>query len=114
MLTISVSDSARFNYIVPDQYASLAGTRDGPVPELCRRLAKELGVKVEFVEYGSTQEQLDAVAAGEVDLAADNFVINQERLALYEMTENFDIIGVELYNVFLSKRPVSGKKIRKE
>lgn len=114
VLTISVSNSAKLNYIVPDQYASLAGTRDGPVPELCRRLAKELGVKVEFVEYGSTQEQLDAVAAGEVDIAADNFAINQERLALYEMTESFDIIGVETDDVFLSKRPASGKKIRKE
>ena len=118
VLTVAVSkDNSRVNYVIPDntkKYGDLAGTRDGSVPELCRRIAEELGVKVEFVEYATTQEQLDAAAAGEVDIAVDNFRITKDRLALYEMTESFDIIGEETDNIYLSKRPVSGKKIRKE
>ena len=103
VLTVAVSkDNSRVNYVIPDntkKYGDLAGTRDGSVPELCRRIAEELGVKVEFVEYAPTQEHLEAAAAGEVEIAVDNFRITKDRLALYEMTESFDIIGEETDNI---------------
>ena len=43
VLTIAVSMESKYNYLIPNDpetYGSLAGTRDGVVPELCRRIAK--------------------------------------------------------------------------
>ena len=117
VLTVSVCTNGRHNYIIPDdvkKYGDLAGTRDGTVPELCREIARALGVELEFVEYATVAEQLQAAASGEVDLAADNFTINEERLALYEMTDNFDVIGAVGDDVFLSTKPASGNRVRSE
>ena len=111
VLTVSVCTNGRHNYTIPDdvkKYGDLAGTRDGSVPTLCREIARALGVELEFVEYKTMAEQLQAAASGEVDLAADNFTINEERLALYEMTDNFDVIGAVGDDVFLSTKPASG------
>ena len=36
--------------------------------EVCRRIAEELGVEVEFVEYATLEAQLQAVTDGDVDL----------------------------------------------
>ena len=52
------------------------GTRAGNVPEVCRRIAEELGVEVEFVEYATLEAQLQAVADGDVDLAADTVAVH--------------------------------------
>ena len=117
VLTVSVSGNSTLNYLIPDnpkKYGDLAGTRDGTVPELCREIARELGVELKFVEYKTMAEQLQAAASGEVDLAADNFTINEERLALYEMTDNFDVIGAVGDDVFLSTKPASGNRVRSE
>ena len=117
VLTVSVSTNGRHNYLIPDdvtKYGDLAGTRDGSVPTLCREIARALGVELEFVEYKTMAEQLQAAASGEVDLAADNFTINEERLALYEMTDNFDVIGAVGDDVFLSAKPASGNKVQSE
>ena len=117
VLTVSVCTNGRHNYLVPDdvkKYGDLAGTRDGSVPTLCREIARALGVELEFVEYATVAEQLQAAASGEVDLAADNFTINEERLALYEMTDNFDVIGAVGDDVFLSTKPASGNKVQSE
>lgn len=81
------------------------GTRAGNVPEVCRRIAEELGVEVEFVEYATLEAQLQAVTDGDVDLAADNFTITEERLALYEMTDDFNVREIEGDEVFLSTNP---------
>ncbi len=108
VLTIGVSGNSRTCYIIPDdpeKYGELVGTRDGYVPAFCRRIAEELGVEAEFVEYKSIGEQLQAVADGEVDLVADNFTITDERLALYEMTDNFCVSDIDADEVFLSTSP---------
>ena len=117
VLTISVSSNSTLNYLIPDdvkKYGDLAGTRDGAVPTLCREIARALGVELKFVEYKTMAEQLQAAASGEVDLAADNFLINKERLALYEMTDSFDVISVEGDEVFLSTKPASGNRVQSE
>lgn len=117
VLTVSVSTISRHNYIIPDdvkKYGDLAGTRDGTVPALCREIARALGVELEFVEYATVAEELQAAASGEVDLAAENFTINEERLALYEMTDSFDVIGVVGDDVFLSTKPASGNRVQSE
>lgn len=108
VLTIGVSGSSKNNYIIPDdpeKYGELAGTRGGDVPEMCRRIAEELGIEAEFVEYDTLEAQLQAVTDGEVDLAADNFVITEERLAIYEMTDNFSVVKAKGDEVFLSTNP---------
>ena len=117
VLTVSVSGSGRHNYLIPDdvkKYGDLAGTRDGTVPALCREIARALGVELEFVEYATVAEELQAAASGEVDLAAENFTINEERLALYEMTDSFDVINIVGDEVFLSTKPASGNRVRSE
>ena len=117
VLTVSVSGDSTLNYLIPDnpkKYGDLAGTRDGTVPELCRQIARALGVELEFVAYKTTEEQIQAAASGEVDLAVDNFLINKERLALYEMTDSFDVINIVGDEVFLSTKPASGNRVRSE
>lgn len=117
VLTVAVSGQSRTTYKIPDdpdKYGNLAGTWDGNVPEMCRRIAQELGVEAEFVEYATTEAQLNAVASGEADLAAENFAITAERLALYEMTDSFTIGEIDGDEVFLSAKPQSGNRIRKE
>lgn len=108
VLTIGTSTDSKNNYLIPDDpetYGDLAGTRDGYVPEMCRRIAEDLGVEVEFVEYETLEAQLQAVRDGDVDLAADNFTINEERLAIYEMTDNFMVAEIQGDQVFLSTNP---------
>ena len=51
------------------------------------------------------EAQLQAVTDGDVDLAADNFTITEERLALYEMTDDFNVREIEGDEVFLSTNP---------
>ena len=73
MLTVGVSGNSKTCYVIPDdpeKYGELVGTRAGNVPEVCRRIAEELGVEVEFVEYATLEAQLQAVTDGDVDLAA--------------------------------------------
>ena len=108
VLRVGVSSNSGVNYIIPDDpelYGELAGTRDGYVPAMCRRIAEELGVEAEFVEFQSLEAQLQAVTDGDVDLAADNFAITDERLALYEMTMDFSVVEIEGDEVFLSTKP---------
>ena len=117
VLTVAVSGQSRTTYKIPDdpdKYGDLAGTWDGNVPEMCRRIAQELGVEAEFVEYASVEAQLNAVASGEADLAAENFAHTAERLAIYEMTDSFLLGEIGGDEVFLSAKPVSGSRIRKE
>lgn len=117
VLTVSVSSNSKLNYLIPDdvkKYGDLAGTRGGTVPTLCREIARALGVELEFVEYATVAEELQAAASGEVDLAADNFAINEERLALYEMTDSFDVINTGGVEVFLSTKPASGNRVQSE
>ena len=117
VLTVAVSGQSRTTYKIPDdpdKYGDLAGTWDGNVPEMCRRIAQELGVEAEFVEYATVEAQLNAVASGEADLAAENFAITAERLAIYEMTDSFLLGEFGGDEVFLSAKPVSGSRIRKE
>ena len=108
VLTVGVSGNSKTCYVIPDdpeKYGELVGTRAGNVPEVCRRIAEELGVEVEFVEYATLEAQLQAVTDGDVDLAADNFTITEERLALYEMTDDFNVREIEGDEVFLSTNP---------
>ena len=117
VLTVAVSGQSRTTYKIPDdpdKYGDLAGTWDGNVPEMCRRIAQELGVEAKFVEYATVEAQLNAVASGEADLAAENFAITAERLAAYEMTDSFLLGEFGGDEVFLSAKPVSGSRIRKE
>lgn len=117
VLTVAVSGQSKTTYKIPDdpdKYGDLAGTWDGNVSEMCRRIAQALGVEAEFVEYATVEAQLNAVASGEADLAAENFAITAERLATYEMTDSFLLGEFGGDEVFLSAKPVSGSRIRKE
>lgn len=117
VLTVSLSESAKYSYRIPDdpvKYGELAGTWDGIAVELCRRFARGLGVEVKFVGYDTVAAQLQAVASGEADLAAANFAINEERLALYEMTDNYSIATLMGDTVFLSTDPKSGNRVQSE
>ena len=96
------------SYIIPDDpetYGELAGTRDGYVLAVCRRIAEELGVEVECIEYENLEALLQAVVDGDVDLASGTFVITEERLALYEMTDRFDVVNEEGYVIYFSTNP---------
>lgn len=96
------------DYVIPDdpeKYGELAGTRDGYVPELCRKIAEELGVELEYTEYKTVDELLNAVTEGDIDIAAGAFVITEERLDLYEMTDRFDVVDEPGSAVYLSTNP---------
>ncbi len=96
------------DYVIPDdpeKYGELAGTRDGYVPEICRRIAEELGVELEYTEYKTVDELLNAVTEGDIDIAAGAFSITEERLALYEMTDRFDVVDEPGADVYLSTDP---------
>lgn len=111
VLTIASESQSRLDYIIPndpEKYGDLAGTRGGAVPEVARQIAKELGVKAVFVEYDTVEEALRATASGEVDMAAGAFLLTDERDALYQMTDSYDIVGEEVHPVYLSTKPKSG------
>lgn len=117
VLVVGAGASNKMTYVVPDDpetYGELAGTRDGYVPELCRKIAEGLGVEIEFVEYGSVEEMLGAAAAGDVDITAANFEITEERLASYEMTDSIDVMNVVGDEIFLSTNPESGASVQSE
>lgn len=109
--------SNKLTYMIPDdpeEYGDLAGTRDGYVPEITRKIAESLDVEIEFVEYESIDELLSALSNGDVDVAVANFEITEERLEKYEMTENFDVANESASDVYLSADPESGNKIKRE
>ena len=111
VLTIASNSQSAIDYLIPndpEKYGDLAGTRGGAVPEVARQIAKELGVKAVFVEYDTVEEALRATASGEVDVAAGAFLLNDEREALYQMTDSYDIAGEEVHPVYLSTKPQSG------
>ena len=111
VMTIASESQSALDYIIPndpEKYGDLAGTRGGAVPEVARQIAKELGVKAVFVEYDTVEEVLRATASGEVDMAAGAFLITDEREALYQMTDSYDIVGEEVFSVYLSTKPQSG------
>lgn len=117
VLVVGAEGSNKMVYTVPDDpglYGELAGTRDGYVPEVCRKIAEEMGVGIEFVEYGTIDELLGAVAAGDIDIAAGNWEITEERLSLYEMTDSIDVTGIAGDEIFLSTNPTSGTTIQAE
>lgn len=117
VLNVALSGESRNSYTIPNdpaKYGDLAGTRDGNVPEMCRRIGQELGVEVKFLEYATLDAQLRAVASGEADLAADNFAHTAERLATYEMSDSFLVGEIGGDKVFLSANPASGIQIQKK
>lgn len=117
VLIVGGAGNSVADYIVPndpDKYGELAGKRDGYVHEVCKKIAKELGVKMKTVEYKSVDELLKAASSGDVDIAAGCFAINDERTKLYEMTDSFQVTKESGYEVFLSVNPKSGDMIKKE
>lgn len=111
VLTIASESQSALDYLIPndpEKYGDLAGTRGGAVPAIARQIAKELGVKAVFVEYDTVEEVLRATASGEVDMAAGAFLITDEREALYQMTDSYDIVAEEVHAVYLSTKPQSG------
>lgn len=117
VLCAGVTGSNKLTYVIPDdseEYGDLAGTRDGYVPEISREIAESLDVEIEFVEYDTIDELLSAVSNGDVDVAVANFEITEERLEMYEMTNNFDVTNESASDVFLSADPESGNKIKRE
>lgn len=117
VLTVGAAANSSVDYIIPDdkeKYGDLAGTRDGYVPEICRRIAEEMDVRMEYVEYKAVEDLLDAAASGDVDIAAGAFVITEERLDAYEMTDRFDVVDEPGAAVYLSTDPGSGAMIQSE
>ena len=108
VLKISSSAQSSVDYLLPDdpdQYGDLAGERRGYVPDFCRRIAEELEVELEIVEYDTVDEQLKALENGDVDIAAGAFTINDKRLELYEMTDRYDVVDEPGTKIFFSTNP---------
>ena len=117
VLTIASESQSAIDYLIPndpEKYGDLAGTRDGAVPAIARRIAEELGVKAVFVEYDTIDETLRAAASGEVDMAAGAYMLTDEREAMYQMTDSYDIAGEEVHAVYLSTHPKSGSMPKNE
>ena len=109
VMIVGMSGNAKLNYFLPDDpevYGELAGTCAGYLPELCRRVAEKMDVEVEFVQYDTLAEDLQAVASGDTDLSMGNYAITEERLAVYEMTDRLDVREQGGDEVFLSTRPL--------
>lgn len=117
VLTIASESQSAIDYLIPndpEKYGDLAGTRNGAVPTIARRIAEELGVKAVFVEYDTIDETLRAVASGEVDMAAGAYMLTDERESLYQMTDSYDITDGEVHAVYLSTHPKSGSMPKNE
>lgn len=109
VMVVGMSLDAKLNYFIPDDpevYGELAGTCAGYLPELCRRVAEKMDVEVEFVQYDTLAEDLQAAASGDTDLSMGNYMITEERLAVYEMTDRFDVWEPDEDEVFLSTHPL--------
>lgn len=102
------SANSKMSYRVPEgieEYAERAGQPSGYVPLLCQQLAEDLGVKLEFVFYDVTEQQIVAAENDEVDISANVWSITEERLARFTMTDNIFVTGIEGDEVFLRADP---------
>ena len=102
------SGNSKMSYRVPEgipEYAERAGEPSGYVPSLCRQLAEDLGVTLEFVFYDVAEEQIDAAENDQADISANVWSITEERLERYTMTENILVTGIEGDEVFLRADP---------
>lgn len=96
------------SYRVPEgieEYADRAGQPSGYVPFICRQLAEDLGVTLEFVFYDVTEQQIQAAENGEADISANVWSITEERLEQFTMTNNILVTDIEGDEVFLRADP---------
>ena len=102
------SSNSKMSYLVPEgleEYADRAGEPSGYVPFICRQLADDMGVELEFVFYDVTEEQLVAAEKGEADISANVWSITDERLERFTMTDNILVTDIEGDEVFLRADP---------
>ena len=102
------SGNSKMSYRVPEgieEYADRAGQPSGYVPFLCRQLAEDLGVTLEFVFYDLTEQQIAAAENNEADISANVWSITEERLERFTMTDNILVTGIEGDEVFLRADP---------
>ena len=102
------SGNSKMSYRVPEgmeEYADRAGQPSGYVPFVCRQLADDMGVELEFVFYDVAEEQLVAAEKGEADISANVWSITDERLELFTMTDNILVTDIEGDEVFLRADP---------
>ena len=102
------SGNSKMSYRVPEgikAYADRAGQPSGYVPFLCRQLAEDLGVTLEFVFYDLTEQQIAAAENNEADISANVWSITEERLERFTMTDNILVTGIEGDEVFLRADP---------
>lgn len=102
------SGNSKRSYLVPEgleEYADRAGEPSGYVPFICRQLADDMGVELEFVFYDVAEEQLVAAEKGEADISANVWSITDERLERFTMTDNILVTDVEGDEVFLRADP---------
>lgn len=102
------SGNSKMSYLVPEgleEYADRAGEPSGYVPFICRQLADDMGVELEFVFYDVAEEQLVAAEKGEADISANVWSITDERLERFTMTDNILVTDVGGDEVFLRADP---------
>ncbi len=102
------AENSKMSYRVPEgieEYADRAGQPSGYVPFICRQLAEDLGVTLEFVFYDVTEQQIQAAENGEADISANVWSITEERLEQFTMTNNILVTDIEGDEVFLRADP---------
>lgn len=102
------TENSKMSYFVPEglaEFADRAGEPSGYVPWLCRQMAEDLGVALEFVFYDVAEQQLMSAQNGEVDFSANVWSITEERLERFTMTDNILVTGIEGDDVFLRADP---------
>ena len=102
------TENSKMSYFVPEglaEFADRAGEPSGYVPWLCRQMAEDLGVALEFVFYDTAEQQLMSAQNGEVDFSANVWSITEERLERFTMTDNILVTGIEGDEVFLRADP---------
>lgn len=59
--------------------------------EFMNEIAKDMDVSVKYVEHKTAKEALLAVEKGDVDIAASNYYITDERLQKYFMSDDYSV-----------------------
>lgn len=84
---------ATFGDLPPYGYVNNDGTRAGYDVALGNRLAKELGVKIEWVQVNA-DARVDSLKSGKVDLVLANFTVTDERKQVVDFASPYMKVSV--------------------
>lgn len=84
---------AVFGDLKPYGWVDKNGKRQGYDIELARKVAKDLGVKVKYVQVNANA-RVDALNSGKVDLALANFTVTPERKEVISFAEPYMKVSI--------------------